>query len=325
MLGLVACQKSDLPPVQSNEKREAPIAIDLTRLCNNLSKTMQNIDNTRTIFALEQINQNLKICIPLADFKQQMNLMRLSTQMYNKFLMVQRSPQEQKAFELHALDMAQHPTIQHAHHQTFSTRDQYLLKHKGQAYVELHEADHHRLVYRRSPQYLARIFAPYLPKAERVFIENLAEQNSHNLFQNNRIFIDADEILMRALFWESYIKQYPKSSFSQEAEYLYQVYSQLLFKGTAQDPVSETYANEAEIKSDHLFAIKKLATLSQSQLSKQARQFLTFIQLNQQQKRAQTGYNSATEQLNKYLNLKSVKINQRLDCFSDGICHAKAS
>lgn len=320
MLSLVACQKSDPPPIQINEKHEVSAVIDLTEMCKNLGQSMQNIDNTRTIFALEQINQNLKICIPLSDFKQQMNLLHLSTQMYNKFLTVQRNAQEQKAFELYALDLAQHPTIQNNHQQGFSLRDQYLLKHKGQAYVELHEVDHH-FVYRRSPQYLARIFAPYLPKAERVFIEHLAEQNMQNLFQNNRVSIDADEILIRALFWENYIEQYPKSHFIQEAKYLSQIYSQLLFKGTQEDPVSESYSNEYDIKSDHLFAIKKLATSNQSQLSDQARRFLALIHLNQ----TNSDQDSAVTELNQQLNLKFAKPNPKLDCFSDAICHIRAT
>ena len=200
MLSLVACQKSAPPPISAEEQHDAPVQLDLTHLCENLSKEMQDVDNTRTTFALEQINHDLKICIPLVDLKQQMQLMHLSNQMYNNFLTVKRTSKEQKAFESHALNMAQYPTIQQSHQQEFSLRDQYLLKHKGQAYVELHENDQQALVYRRNPQYLARIFAPYLPQAERVFIENLAQQNMQNLFYNQDITVDANELLERALF-----------------------------------------------------------------------------------------------------------------------------
>ncbi|MDY6461116.1 hypothetical protein [Acinetobacter faecalis] len=321
MLSLVACQKSAPPPISAEEKHEAPVQLDLTHLCENLSKEMQEVDNTRTTFALEQINHDLKICIPLVDLKQQMHLMHLSNQMYNNFLTVKRTSKEQKAFESHALNMAQYPTVQQSHHQEFSLRDQYLLKHKGQAYVELHENTQQNLVYRRNPQYLARIFAPYLPQAERVFIENLAQQNMQNLFYNQDITIDANELLERALFWEDYVNKYPKSQFIKEAQYLYQAYSQLLFKGVSVNPVSESYLGESSIKSDHLSAIEKLSKLNKSQLSNQARRFLSFIQMNLNERTKLTGFEHPSAQLNQYLKLKSVQLNQPFDCFSDAICY----
>ena len=92
-------------------------------------------------------------------------------------LKVDRTEFQQRAFEQYALEMAQHPTIQQAHFQQLTPRDQYLLKHKNQAYVELLDLGNGNLQYRRSPEYLARIFAPYPPAAEKAFIENLAEQN----------------------------------------------------------------------------------------------------------------------------------------------------
>lgn len=321
MLSLVACQKSDPPPIQVEETYEEPIELDLTKLCNNLSKEMQEIDNTRTTFALEQINQNLKICVPLADFKHQIALIHLSNQMYDNFLIVKRTPKEQSAFDFYALDMAQYPTIQQSHQEEFSLRDQYLLKHKGQAYIELHETAQHELIYRRNPQYLARLFAPYLPQAERIFIESLAQQNMQNTFHNHHITIDAKEISDRALFWESYIDQYPKSHFIKEAEYLKQAYTQLLFKGMPEDPVSNSYFGEVSIKSDHLSAIQKLAKLNNSQLADQARRFLTFIQINQVERKKITHADYSASQLNEYLKLKPVRINQDIDCFSDAICH----
>ena len=321
MLSLVACQKSDPPPVQVEEKQEEPAELDLTKLCNNLSKEMQDIDNTRTTFALEQINQNLKICIPLADFKHQMDLLHLSNQMYDNFLIVKRTPKEQNAFDFYALDMAQYPTIQQSHQEEFSLRDQYLLKHKGQAYIELHETAQHELIYRRNPQYLARLFAPYLPQAERIFIENLAQQNMQNIFHNNHLTIDAYEVLDRALFWESYVDQYPKSHFIKDAQYLKQVYTQLLFKGMPEDPVSTSYFGEVSIKSDHLSAIQTLAKLNNSHLAYQARRFLNFIQINQVERKKITHTDYSTSQLNEYLKLEPLHIDQNIDCFSDAICH----
>ena len=64
--------------------------------------------------------------------------------------------------------------------------------------------------YRCSPEYLAKIFAPYLPVAEQEFIEHLAIQNQYPAVIGGQVKIDAKEIADRALYWESYLQQYPK-------------------------------------------------------------------------------------------------------------------
>ena len=163
---------------------------------------MQQIDNTRTTFALEQINQDLKVCLPLLPLNEQLNLLNLSTEMYQRFLHVERSATEQAAFDQHAFDLAQHPTIQQSHFENFASRDQYLLKHKGQAYLELYDAGEAQLVYRRSPQYLAIIFAPYMPDAEQNFIERMAKDNMQHSLRDGGLTLDAADLAERALFWE---------------------------------------------------------------------------------------------------------------------------
>ncbi|MCG4650865.1 hypothetical protein L0P02_12915, partial [Bifidobacterium longum] len=80
--------------------------------------------------------------------------------------------------------------IQQAHFEQLNLRDQYLLKHKGQAYIDVFESDTGQLKYRRSPEYLAKIFAPYMPEAEQVFIENLAAQNIQPVFTKNHLMIE---------------------------------------------------------------------------------------------------------------------------------------
>ncbi|MCG4607505.1 hypothetical protein L0O74_14355, partial [Bifidobacterium longum] len=63
------------------------------------------------------------------------------------------------------------------------------------------------LKYRRSPEYLAKIFAPYMPQAEQIFIENLAAQNMMPVFVEKTLMIEPHEIATRALFWEEYLNQ----------------------------------------------------------------------------------------------------------------------
>lgn len=111
---LAACQKPEPVSFQEPAQIEASSTqtLDLTDLCQKIDKNMSEIDAQRTTFALEQINQDLKLCLPLLGFQQQKHLLGLSNKMYHDFLSVERTPQQQRAFESYALEMAQHPTIQ---------------------------------------------------------------------------------------------------------------------------------------------------------------------------------------------------------------------
>ena len=334
-LYLLGCQNSDIPPVPEPPKVETSASepVDLTQMCENIQHNMQQIDNTRTTFALEQINQDLKVCLPLLPLNEQLNLLTLSTQMYQRFLHVERSAAEQAAFDQHAFDLAQHPTIQQSHFESFALRDQYLLKHKGQAYLELYDAGEAQLVYRRSPQYLAIIFAPYMPDAEQIFIERMAKDNMQHSLRDGGLTLDATDLAERALFWEDYLQRYPKSHFIRDARYLAEVYAMLLFKGTINNPVSQDYVDESSIQPAVLFEIKKLAKLPKSPLAQQARKFLAFIHMSSEQRlteiavqptareqREYGDYALVHAQLNQYLNLKNISIYAKRDCFSDAIC-----
>ena len=136
VLLLGGCQQPSDPQIQVEQteakQTQSPVS-DFSLMCQNIEKNMSQINDQRTTFALEQINQDLKVCLPLMDLAEQKQLMQRSTEMYQRFLKVDRTEFQQRAFEQYALEMAQHPTIQHAHFQQLTSRDQYLLKHKGQA------------------------------------------------------------------------------------------------------------------------------------------------------------------------------------------------
>ncbi len=128
-------------------------------------------------------------------------------------------------------------------------RDQYLLKHKGQAYLELYDAGEAQLVYRRSPQYLAIIFAPYMPDAEQIFIERMANDNMQHSLRDGGLTLDAADLTERALFWEDYVQRYPKKSLYTGCTLSHaEVYALLLFKGTVNSRVSQDYVDEYSIQ-----------------------------------------------------------------------------
>lgn len=335
MFSLGGCQKPEPPPIPEPvaQKSEADEPVNLSVLCQAIEKNMLAINSQRTTFALEPINQDLKLCLPLSTFEQQKHLLLLSNKMYKNFLAVDRTTAQQTAFEAYVFDSAQHPTIQQAHFEQLNLRDQYLLKHKGQAYIGIFESSNGQIHYRRSPEYLAKIFAPYMPEAEQVFIENLAAQNTQPVFAENHLIIEPHDIATRALFWETYLIQYPQSSYRQDAEYLLQIYSLFLFQGMSSAPVSDRYIDELSIQSSVLDEIKQLATLKNSHLALQAQKFIHFLQLSEEQRlkeipvrlnekeRQSKNENLLSQkQLQHYLGLKNLNLSETRDCFSDAVC-----
>ncbi|TCM71102.1 hypothetical protein EC844_101389 [Acinetobacter calcoaceticus] len=336
---LTACQRTapeigpEIDQVTSSESQPP----DLTMMCQNLKTEMTNLDNQRTTLALEQINQNIRLCLPLIDFYEQKQWITLSEQMYANFLKVKRSHEQQRSFESYAQDQSQYPTLQQQLFEKLNSRDQYLLQHQGQAYIELIDLDRNHIQYRRSPLYLAKVFAPYLPKAEAIFVQQLAEQNIQPVFKEHRLNIIPQEIVHRAEYWVQYQKDYPKSAYIDDARYLANFYTALLFKGSKDAPSSELFQGKEDIQQAYLNEIVQLADRDDAVLNQTAKKFMRFIELNAQQRNEMTledtpivdaysdnAHSSSISQLEHYLDLVPIQLNNpQRDCFSDAICHSR--
>ena len=242
MCGVLSACHQPLPEENRLEQRQqteiSNVTPDLNLICQKLQKEMQQMSAQRTTFALQQINQDIRLCLPLMPFSEQKQLMQLADHMYAQFLKIDRSVEQQAAFDLYAHDQSQFPTIQQSQFEQLHIRDQYLLRHKGQAYIDLVDTHKHKATYQRNAQYLAKVFAPYFPESEKQFMQELAEQNQQPAFKKNTVLISPDEISRRAQFWESYLKKFPQSSYKHDAQYLRDVYSSLLFLGLEDWPVS---------------------------------------------------------------------------------------
>ena len=335
---LTACEKPAADIVHAAkepQRNEAPVP-DLSQICQNLKKEMTTMDAQRTTLAIEQVNQDIRLCVPLMKPAEQKELMRLSKQMYQQFLHLDRTAEQQQAFETYALDQSAYPTIQQSQFEQLNIRDQYLLRHKGQAYIELIDQGDNKVVYRRNPQYLAKVFAPYLIEPEQKFIENLAEQNTQPLFKNQKLDLSADEIAKRAKFWQQYVLDYPESSYIADARYLENAYSSLLFLGLENEPVSSNFENANDVNEAYWTVIENLAQSKDGELSIKAQKFEQFIKMSAEQRKQkiqlsvkeQTKLENnpqllALSQLNQFLNLKPINFkNLKRDCFSDAICSA---
>ena len=334
---LSACQKPVPEVIEKTQKtqEDSNTTPDLTLICQNLKEEMLKMNAQRTTLALEQINQDIRLCLPLMKYPEQKDLMSRANQMYTQFLEIDRTPEQQEAFINYVLDQALYPTIQQSQFEKLNLRDQYLLRHQGQAYIEIFDIGNEQVMYRRHPQYLAKVFAPYLPEAEKAFIEGLAQQNAQPFAKDHKLNIQPNEISLRALFWENYLKVYPKSSLSKDAQYLYQFYSALLFRGLTSSIVSERYDQISNIQESSLAEIQYLTKQKESVLADQARHFLIFVSMTPAQRKQKIKLNPSTyqknradphllaiAQLNQYLSLQEINLDHpKLDCFSDAICH----
>lgn len=323
-LSFSACQPSEKPVIPDS----APLAHstkpekDLNTLCDNLTQDMQQVDHQRTVLALQEINQNLKVCLPLMTTQQQLDLLDISQHMYENFLLVERTPAQQHAFEQYVNGAGTHPTLHQQYFDQMSVRDQYLVKHQGQAYVELITLSDGYVGYRRSPQYLARIFAPYLPEAEQSFIQALANQNSQPLFNQHSLEVEPLVVAERALFWESYLASYPNSRYKNDAQYLYRAYSQLLFTGTQSDQVSNSYKGIDSIDPQSLAAIQYISRQSNATLATQATKFLNFIERDFELSHSslEQEHQAAVAALTDELDLVPVNLQRGKNCFLDAVC-----
>jgi hypothetical protein len=143
-------------------------------LCDDLPKQMQSIDNKRTFLAIEQINNNLRLCLPLMSSSEQFKMMQISEQMYQNFLQVTRNEQQKRAFN-HLATLADPLTLQKE--QEFALlhpRDQYLLKHQRQHFIHLMQTQEGDVYYQRDPEFFLNHFAAYLHPNQAVF-KNLVQ------------------------------------------------------------------------------------------------------------------------------------------------------
>lgn len=329
---LSACNKPILPEdVKADIKQQQKASLvvpDLDAICHNLKKEMGAMSAQRTTFALEEINRDIRLCLPIISVEEQKHLMKMADQMYTNFLTVDRTPEQQRAFDQYAFDQSPFPTIHQSHIEQLHTRDQYLLRHKGQAYIELSDLGAGKTAYTRNSQYLAKVFAPYFPEAEKAFMIELGQQNQTATFNKNTLMISPQETLKRALFWESYLKKYPQSPLKKDAEYLLNAYSYFFFIGLADSPVSINFEGAIDIQPSTLSEIEQLATHKNSPLAEQARRFLKFIDLSTDQRHKLVSSNTENTtpqvQLIQYLKLKPIDLNQvqSRNCFSDAICRS---
>ncbi|MDR2249808.1 hypothetical protein [Acinetobacter sp.] len=342
---LAGCNKTS----QQNQvvsKEQKPSEQEATQkqesTCTQIMAAMQKINQNSKIEDLNQINEKLKRCVPSLKNDEQLKLIDASTAMYQRFLKQDYTEKTGRAFEAFGYAVLEHKQqdlkkviqSQKRLFDQLSPRDQNLLQHEGQAYIELLYQGEGMFTYRRQPNYLVDIFSKALPADQKEFLAHMAKDNQNIFYNDGALAISWKELTERALFWEKFIQKYPKSYFIGDAKLLFNEYRYFIFFGLDNTPVSDEFAPNTWIDKDALQQIQFLSTQKQSSLAKPAEQFLKFIATSVEEHNKQfnldlidengqekSNYQMTHEQLEQLLKLDSPWNTEIYrDCHIDAVC-----
>lgn len=253
--------------------------------CIEINAAIQKINQNSKIEDLNQINEKLKTCVPSLKNDEQLKLINASTTMYQRFIKQDYTEKTGRAFEAFGyavLEQKQRDPKKVIQSQKklfdqLSPRDQYLLQHNGEAYIDLLYQGEGMFTYRRQPNYLVDVFSKALTADQKEFLTRMAKDNQDIFYNDGALAVSWKELTERALFWEKFIQKYPKSHFISDAKLLFNEYRYFIFFGLDNTPVSDEYAPNTWFDKDALQQIRFLSTQNQSSLAKPAQQFLKFI------------------------------------------------
>jgi len=310
--------------------------------CIEINTAMQKINQTSKIEDLNQINEKLKTCVPSLKNDEQLKLIDASTAMYQRFLKQDYTDKTARAFEAFGyavLEQKQRDPKKVIQSQKklfdqLSPRDQYLLQHNGEAYIDLLYQGEGMFTYRRQPNYLVDVFSKALTADQKEFLTRMAKDNQDIFYNDGALAVSWKELTERALFWEKFIQKYPKSHFISDAKLLFNEYRYFIFFGLDNTPVSDEYAPNTWFDKDALEQIQFLSTQNQSSLAKPAQQFLKFIATPVEERNKQfkidltekngdkkSNYQITHEQLEQLLKFDSPwNTEVYRDCHMDAVC-----
>lgn len=310
--------------------------------CIEINAAIQKINQNSKIEDLNQINEKLKTCVPSLKNDEQLKLIDASTTMYQRFLKQDYTDKTARAFETFGyavLEQKQQDPKKVIQSQKklfdqLSPRDQYLLQHNGEAYIDLLYQGEGMFTYRRQPNYLVDVFSKALTADQKKFLTRMAKDNQDIFYNDGALAVSWKELTERVLFWEKFIQKYPKSHFIGDAKLLFNEYRYFIFFGLDNTPVSDEYAPNTWFDKDALEQIRFLSTQNQSSLAKPAQQFLKFIATPVEERNKQfkidltekngdkkSNYQITHEQLEQLLKFDSPwNTEVYRDCHIDAVC-----
>ncbi|UOO93142.1 hypothetical protein [Vitreoscilla stercoraria] len=343
LFGLTACQPSNSASNTAtiktpNTQSARPVA--LPAHCENIPLQMSAITNRSEVQSLAVVNQALKKCVAEVDNATRHQWLEDSYAMYQRFLDLQLTPKTEGLWDEFSWTLEGHPEETADERQArlqqqkdiwpkLNDRMKQMSQWLGQEYIDNFYIGEGMMHLRRSPQYVLDIFAPYMPEDEKVFMQQLGQENLSLTTNDAAIVLPWSELSKRALFWEQYQQRYAKSPYAKFAEYQFKWYRAALFHGTDNTPFIDRFSDTLFIAPEALQTHQTLAQHPHSSLAPTSEAALKWIaQYNAKwaklsdhdKEKAQQAYHRSIK-VDYPEPLQGSSKNQYYDCSSDAVCH----
>lgn len=246
-------------------------------ICTKLHDTINAINNKSKIENIHSVQRQIQACLPTASNAEILQWLADYQAMYQRFLQFD-SPTDSAAFFTVMSHVEQGKKITVAQLKQVNPRVRYLIglvmSRSDVSVRYLGEGDfefHHDL------KAMADIFSPYLPDDQSAFIQRMAKDNQAIFWFDAAIAFYFEALVERAVFWEDFIKRYPKSRFYTDAKSLLNTYRYLLFFGSENTQWTDDDIRQFHDPADEQL-MRQLAQRNDSELAQDVQKFLTFMQ-----------------------------------------------
>ncbi|MGE6794487.1 hypothetical protein [Psychrobacter okhotskensis] len=246
-------------------------------ICTKLHDSINAIDNKSKIENIHSIQRQIQACLPTASNAEILQWLADYQAMYQRFLQFD-NPTDSAAFFTVMSHVEQGKKITVAKLKQVNPRVRYLIglvmSRSDVSVRYLGEGDfefHHDLTA------MADIFSPYLPDDQSAFIQRMAKDNQAIFWFDAAIAFSFEALVERAVFWEDFIKRYPKSRFYTDAKALLNTYRYLLFFGSENTQWTDDDIRKFDNPVDEQL-MRQLAKRNDSELAQDVQKFFTFMQ-----------------------------------------------
>lgn len=246
-------------------------------ICTKLHESINAIDNKSKIENIHSVQRQIQACLPTASNAEILQWLADYQAMYQRFLQFD-NPTDSAAFFTVMSHVEQGKKITVAKLKQVNPRVRYLIglvmSRSDVSVRYLGEGDfefHHDLTA------MADIFSPYLPDDQSAFIQRMAKDNQAIFWFDAAIAFSFEALVERAVFWEDFIKRYPKSRFYTDAKALLNTYRYLLFFGSENTQWTDNDIRKFDNPADEQL-MRQLAKRNDSELAQDVQKFFTFMQ-----------------------------------------------
>lgn len=293
--------------IETSEPKMVAGKAIMAKDCIALNQTMQKIDGNSKIESIKNIQDLLRTCLPTASNTEVLELLKNYQAMYRRFL-IDKIEVDDESLNNAIYELYYGEGLSPDQLKTLSPRAQYLIGLvDSDADVRIRDIGEGYFSFDHNLKAMAELFIPYLRKDQAAFIGRMAQDNQEIFWSDAAITTSFEDLIERAIFWDSYIQNYPNGYAIKDAKILLDLYQHALFFGS--DNTEWTDYDFHEFTSPEYEQLMiGLAKRPESTLTHNARTFLKFMTLSDSERQQitvdETGtsnsYNSLEEILQVY-------------------------